>query len=107
MCADWLNDRNAFFEWCLSNGYREGLELDRINNNGNYCPENCRFITKAENQHNTSKTKLNEKTVALIRANNVSRKKSQQELAKELGVSQSRISKVCSNESWKIQRRPK
>lgn len=104
MCDKWFNDRNAFVSWCLANGHKAGLELDRIDNNGDYCPENCRFVSRAENQHNTCKVKLDEKKVAIIRANNISRKKSQQELAKELGVSQSRISRVCQNESWSIRR---
>lgn len=48
VCADW-QDPNAFIDWALANGYERGLQLDRINNDGNYCPENCRWITPKEN----------------------------------------------------------
>jgi len=41
-----------FEEWCLNNGYEQGLWLDRIDNNGNYSPDNCRFITPKEQQNN-------------------------------------------------------
>lgn len=52
MCAEWRNSIGAFCEWGMINGYAKGLELDRENNNGNYEPSNCRFITPAQNSRN-------------------------------------------------------
>ena len=49
VCDEWLGEPKSFFEWALNNGYEDGLEIDRIDVNGNYCPENCQFITHAEN----------------------------------------------------------
>jgi hypothetical protein len=49
MCDEWLNNFMSFFNWCEENGYKDGLEIDRIDNNGNYYPENCHFITHLEN----------------------------------------------------------
>jgi hypothetical protein len=53
MCSEWRNDFKAFYEWAISHGYANNLEVDRIDFNGNYCPENCRWISKTENNRNT------------------------------------------------------
>lgn len=52
ICDEWKNSFAAFRDWALSSGYKEGLTLDRIDVNGNYCPENCRWITNKEQQRN-------------------------------------------------------
>ena len=58
VCDEWVGNYMAFVEWSLANGYKEGLELDRIDVNGNYCPENCRWITHKQNNNNKRYNRL-------------------------------------------------
>ncbi len=49
ICDDWLEDFLSFYNWAMTHGWRTGLEVDRINTDGPYSPENCQLITKVEN----------------------------------------------------------
>lgn len=55
VCDEW-QEFEPFLEWALANGYEKGLDLDRIDNDGNYAPDNCRWITRRENVNNRRKT---------------------------------------------------
>lgn len=52
VCDEWKNSFEAFRDWALANGYTDDLTIDRMDTNGDYCPTNCRFITRAENNRN-------------------------------------------------------
>ncbi|MED3921220.1 hypothetical protein P4644_16160 [Priestia aryabhattai] len=52
VCEEWRNSFLAFKKFALENGYKEGLQIDRIDNNKGYSPDNCRFITHKENNNN-------------------------------------------------------
>ena len=56
MCEEWLKDYNTFRDWALAHGYEETLTIDRINVNGNYEPDNCRWIPLNEQGKNTTRT---------------------------------------------------
>ena len=57
VCEDWKQSFVKFRDWALNNGYADGLTLDRIDNDGDYCPENCRWttITKQSNNRRTNR----------------------------------------------------
>lgn len=74
----------------------EGKSIDRIDNNGNYEPSNCRWVSTQENCQNTSATKLNRESVLAIRASN----KSRRELAKEFDVNYETIRGVLLRLTW-------
>lgn len=62
ICAEWLDFKN-FYDWAMRNGYKEDAEygectLDRIDNNGDYCPENCRWVSMKQQQRNKSSNRL-------------------------------------------------
>ncbi len=51
VCDEW-RDRNVFIAWAHANGYRDGLTIERVNNNGNYEPGNCKWIPNADQAKN-------------------------------------------------------
>ena len=57
VCDEWLNFE-PFLAWALDAGWQKGLDLDRIDNDGDYTPNNCRFVTRRENINNRRKTTL-------------------------------------------------
>lgn len=54
VCDEWIGENGFinFYNWAINNGYDESLQIDRINNDGNYCPENCRWVTNKINMRN-------------------------------------------------------
>lgn len=64
VCDEWRLDFVSFMNWAIQNGYSEQLTLDRIDVNGNYCPENCRWITIREQNYNKRTT-----TIVLYKGN--------------------------------------
>lgn len=58
ICDEWLKNPSLFEEWALNNGYEENLTIDRENENKDYCPENCRWITGNDNSKYKSTTRV-------------------------------------------------
>lgn len=68
VCDEWLKDSNEFYKWALANGYKAELSIDRIDNNGDYSPENCRWVdmkTQTNNRRNTVKVLVEDKEIPI------------------------------------------
>jgi hypothetical protein len=63
VCPEWRTSYQAFRSWALANGYQENLVIDRKDNNGNYEPSNCQWITRSEHSRksNADRKKTNVK----------------------------------------------
>ena len=97
ICDEWLdksNGFNNFLEWALSHGYSETLTLDRIDVNGNYSPENCRWVTPKVQANNRSSN-------VIIEYNSESHTMS--EWAEITGISQQAIASRL-RKGWSVQR---
>jgi len=58
VCPGWRNDFMIFRRWALGHGYKHYLTIDRIDNDGDYEPSNCRFITMKKQNRNQSNNRL-------------------------------------------------
>jgi len=61
VCTDW-DDFSVFRKWCINNGYKKGLTIDRANNDEGYSPDNCRFVDWFVQNQNTRKLRTRNKT---------------------------------------------
>ncbi len=59
VCEEWKDSPVEFIKWAENNGYKKDLQIDRENNDGNYKPSNCRFVTSSINNCNRRKQKNN------------------------------------------------
>lgn len=100
ICNEWLKYIN-FRDWALNNGYKDDLTIDRENNNGNYEPNNCRFVTLIVNNQNRRSIKLNLEKVLEIRKKYDSSKYTYKQLSEEYGVGHASICDIINNKSWK------
>lgn len=98
ICETW-EDAKTFIEWCLANGWKEGLEIDRKDNDGNYEPSNCHFVPPQVNCQNRRNTKLSDKKVRAIRALKLLHYPRKQ-IAELAGVHINTVDKVLNGKIW-------
>jgi hypothetical protein len=99
VCDEWRLSFSAFQKWAEANGYRDGLILDRKNNDAGYEPGNCRFVGVTESNRNKRST-LDMESVLRIREAKLAGAK-QCDLAKEYGVTDGTISYLLSGKTWR------
>ena len=58
VCNEWKENCCNFYRWAKTSGYKEGLQLDRKNTEGNYSPDTCRWVTPRENNYNRRCTRI-------------------------------------------------
>lgn len=98
MCREWRDDFMKFYNWSLENGWKEGLEIDRKNTDGDYTPDNCRYVTRTFNNRNSTQCKLDWDKVDYIREHKD--KYTSRELADKFGVGTDTIRSVIRGKSW-------
>ena len=91
VCDEWVASFRSFYDWAMSHGYQDNLTLDRINVDGNYEPSNCRWVTRAEQNKNTSRNHY-------ITINGVT--KTMSDWAREYGVSPDLIKDRINKLHW-------
>ena len=94
VCKEWDN-YTSFRDWSLSNGWKDGLTIDRIDNDGNYCPNNCRWIYLHENIKKTSRVRITDEQAKEIRKRF---EEGCSKLAREYGVSYACIWHILHND---------
>lgn len=94
---EWVKDFKAFYDWAMANGYKEGLTIDRIDNDGNYEPGNCRWVTQDIQNQNQGRTKLNLELVVKVRDD----PRSHRAISEEYGVAESTVSRIKAYKIWK------
>lgn len=92
ICNEWTSDFMTFYNWAIINGFKQGLSIDRINLDGNYTPENCKWSTPKEQARNTSTNR----NIAFL-----GKTKCLQEWANEMGIKRETIA-MRLNKGWSI-----
>lgn len=104
VCDEWLEDFKNFRGWALSNDWAANLTIDRIDNDGNYCPQNCRWISIKENTRTRSSTRLSMELAQKIREEflrwNDTKNSFMNLWAHDLGVAVTTIQAVLDNYNW-------
>ena len=95
VCDEWKNDKESFCLWALSHGYKPGLSIDRIDNDKNYCPDNCRWVTMHQQSLNTSKN---------VKITYDGKTQTLKEWANELGIKNTTLHNRIHYYGWSIEK---
>jgi hypothetical protein len=100
VCDEWRQSRDAFKNWAIANGWERGLQIDRIDNDGDYEPGNCMFTTGVWNSRKRRTSRLVLDDVLKIKAF-LAQGASGSELARKFGVSPQTICDINKGRIWR------
>ena len=95
LCDEWKYNFLSFYKWAINNGFKKELSIDRINNDGNYEPSNCRWVTMKIQQRNTSR---NHVLTAFGKTKTIA------EWAEQFGLTQSLIKDRINKLHWDVEK---
>ena len=99
VCSEWNEDFAVFRDWAESHGYRKGLLLDREDNDGDYTPQNCRWVTPPQSMTNTSRNRLTIADAAVIKS--LAQMGNPTKLIASLyGVPMAKVSQIKNGHNW-------
>ena len=95
VCSEWKDDFMSFYDWSMANGYNDTLTIDRIDVNGNYEPNNCRWVdytTQSRNRRSVKRVTINNETHCLS------------EWCEILGIKYNTVQTRIYNRGWSIEK---
>ena len=102
VCKQWLDSYEEFYHWAISNGWKKGLQIDRRNNDGNYEPENCRFVTAKDNIRNSTVASSLTKSLAdKIRKEYIPHINGYKKLGEKYNTSWSNVRNIIKRGQWR------
>ena len=105
ICDEWRNDFATFDIWAKNNGYKSGLQIDRIDNNKGYFKENCRWVSSKVNNNNKAdniESRLSSEEIKDILTSYQAKSKSVVELSKFYKIARSTIYKILKENSIEV-----
>jgi hypothetical protein len=107
VCEEWKNSFDAFVAWATQHGYQPNLQIDRIDNDKGYSPDNCRFVTPSENARNKRKPASPRRNNPTLTEGQVREIKeqlasgvTQREIGRRFGVTHGTIWAIAAGRTW-------
>jgi hypothetical protein len=101
VCEEWKTNPINFISWCGKNRYKKGLQIDRVDNNGDYSPSNCEFVTQLVNSRHRSDTILTLDKANEIRERYLGSNTKYSDIGRLYNIDPSLIRQVLLNKIWK------